>query len=153
LRVVSAVDSEYERVFEDSFSIFDKSAKKVRVTFPDHRFPEDAMQRSKEANEKADTIEQENFINLLGFQVKELDSKALNELGIEGGVEVYRVDDGAAREAGILQGDIIARLNNMSFDDIYKFKDVVKDLPQNRAIPVLIFRQKKPFFIVLKLDK
>ncbi len=91
-------------------------------------------------------------LDRLGLKVKPLDKKALEEYNLEGGVQVLQVADGAARKAGIRQGDIIARLNNQSFKDADEFANIVDDLPEGRAIPALIIRQGNPSFIVLKID-
>ena len=91
-------------------------------------------------------------LNRLGLKVKNLQKDALEEYNLEGGVQVIQVDDGPARRAGILRGDIIARLNNQSFEDLDAFEEIVKDLPSKRAIPALIIRQGNPSFIVLKME-
>lgn len=90
--------------------------------------------------------------NRLGVQVQELDEKTLKELNLEGGVRVVAVANGAARDAGIRKGDIIAKLNNQTFDSLDDFEEVVDDLPEGRAVPALIIRQGNPSFIVLKVD-
>ena len=91
-------------------------------------------------------------LNRLGIKVKSLAKDALKEYNLEGGVQVLQVGDGAARQAGIRQGDIIARLNNQSFDDAEEFAEIVEDLPKGKAIPALIVRQGNPSFIVLKIE-
>lgn len=91
-------------------------------------------------------------LNRLGLKVKNLQKDALEEYNLEGGVQVIQVEDGPARRAGILRGDIIARLNNQSFDDLDAFEQIVEDLPSKRAIPALIIRQGNPSFIVLKME-
>ncbi len=91
--------------------------------------------------------------NRLGVRVKPLEKKAREELKIEGGVSVVEVTQGPARAAGIRAGDVIARLNNQSFKTVDEFEKLVKDLPDNKAIPALIIRQGSPSFIVIKIDK
>lgn len=97
------------------------------------------------------TKRQEEASNKLGITVEELDEKSLERLNLVGGVRVLKVFDGAARSAGVRQGDIIAKLNNQSFESIDDFEDVVDDLPEERAIPALIIRQGNPSFIVIKI--
>jgi len=91
-------------------------------------------------------------LNRLGLKVQALPKKVMDELNLKGGVEVLQVGSGAARRAGIRQGDIIAKLNNQSFDSVEEFSDIVDDLPKGKAVPALIVRQGNPSFIVLKLD-
>lgn len=90
--------------------------------------------------------------NRLGIQVQELDDKTLKSLNLRGGVKVVAVNKGAASNAGIRQGDIIAKLNNQSFESLDDFEELVEDLPEGRAVPALIIRQGNPSFIVLKID-
>jgi len=90
--------------------------------------------------------------NRLGLQVKEVDKAALGELNLQGGVQVIQVGQGAARKAGIREGDIIARLNNEALESVDVFSKVVNSLPADRAVPALIIRQGNPSFIVLKID-
>jgi len=91
--------------------------------------------------------------NRLGLMVKELDDAALKDIGLAGGVQVLKVEKGPASRAGIREGDIISKLNNESFDDLDDFEGVVKDLPENKAIPVLVIRGGNPSFLVLKVDE
>ncbi len=92
-------------------------------------------------------------MNRLGLKVQDVNDEALKKLNLESGVQVVQVGDGAARRAGIRQGDIIAKLNNQSFEDVAEFSDIVDELPAGKAVPVLIVRQGNPSFIVLKLDE
>jgi serine protease Do len=90
--------------------------------------------------------------NRLGLIVKELDESALQDFGLSGGVQVMKIQEGAAYRAGIRQGDVIAKLNNNSFASLEEFNELVEDLPEDKAIPALIIRQGKPSFMVLKID-
>lgn len=90
--------------------------------------------------------------NRMGVRVKLLEDDVLKELNLDGGVQVTEVQAGAARSAGIRQGDIITRLNNQSFKTLDEFNEIVKELPEGKAIPALIVRQGNPSFIVLKLE-
>jgi serine protease Do len=90
--------------------------------------------------------------NRLGLIVKELDESALQDFGLSGGVQVMKIQEGAAYRAGIRQGDVIAKLNNNSFASLDEFNELVEDLPEDKAIPALIIRQGKPSFMVLKID-
>lgn len=87
----------------------------------------------------------------LGLMVQELDDAIVNEIGMTG-VEVVSVEQGAASKAGIRQGDIIAKLNNESFEDLDSYEDLVDDLPEDKAIPVLVIRGGNPSFLVLKIE-
>lgn len=89
--------------------------------------------------------------NRIGIKVRELDHETLDDLNLDGGVHVIQVESGAAREAGIKQGDIITRLNNQKFTSVKEFQKVVESLPSDRAVPALIVRQGSPSFIVIRV--
>ncbi|KZY62210.1 serine peptidase [Oleiphilus sp. HI0071] len=91
--------------------------------------------------------------NRLGVMVKELDDAVLKDAGLEGGVQVVKVQAGPASNAGIRQGDIIAKINNESFESLEDFEDIVDDLPEDKAIPVLVIRGGNPSFLVLKIEE
>jgi len=90
--------------------------------------------------------------NRIGLKVRELDGDTLRDLNLDGGVHVIQVLDGAARDAGVKQGDILSRLNNQSFKTVKKFEEIVNELPNGRAVPALIVRQGNPSFIVIKIE-
>jgi serine protease Do len=89
--------------------------------------------------------------NRIGIKVRALDDDTLKDLNIDGGVHVVQVEQGAARDAGIRQGDIITRLNNQKFSSVKEFQEIVKDLPSDRAVPALIIRKGNPSFIVIRV--
>nr|VFK59470.1 MAG: serine protease Do [Candidatus Kentron sp. TC] len=92
--------------------------------------------------------------NKLGLLAQDLTPRQREEYGLEGqGVLVEKVDDGPAREAGIRAGDIILMLNNLKIEDNRHFKKVVEDLPQDKAVPVLIHRNGDPLFLALKIPE
>lgn len=91
--------------------------------------------------------------NRLGIMVKELDDAVVKDAGLTGGVQVVKVEKGPASKAGIRQGDIIAKINNENFESMDDFEELVEDLPDGKAIPVLIIRGGNPSFLVLKIDE
>lgn len=91
--------------------------------------------------------------NRIGIKVRELEESTLKDLNLDGGVHVVQVEQGAAREAGIRQGDIITRLNNQKFSTVKEFQKIVNELPSDRAVPALIVRQGNPSFIVIRVKE
>lgn len=92
--------------------------------------------------------------NRLAIEVVDLTAKQREELGIEkGGVSVVKVEAGAASVAGLRRGDIILSLNNQRIDDTKQFLVLVKELPENKAIPVLVQRGEGSLFLALRIDK
>ena len=67
------------------------------------------------------------------------------------GVLVRQVQKGPAAEAGIRTGDVILMINNKDVTDVAKFEAIVKDLPGNKMVPVLIQRRNSPVFLAMKV--
>lgn len=98
---------------------------------------------------KASKVESNRF----NIEVAELDENAQKRLQVSGGVVVTEVNYGAARNAGIRPHDVISSINNQAIHSLADFNSVVKSLPNNRAIPVLIIREGRPSFVVIKLKE
>ncbi len=69
----------------------------------------------------------------------------------DGGVMVQEVERGAASSAGIRRGDIILMINNVEIKNARHFKEIVKDLPDDKSFPVLVQRRGSPIFLALKI--
>ncbi|UZE95231.1 DegQ family serine endoprotease [Alkalimarinus alittae] len=91
--------------------------------------------------------------NRFNIEVAELDENARKRLQVSNGLMVTQVGQGAARNAGIRANDVISSINNQEIKSLTDFNAVVKSLPSNRAIPVLIIRQGNPSFVVIKLKE
>lgn len=90
--------------------------------------------------------------NRIGVTVTELTSAQRKKREIaEGGVLVNQAS-GAATRAGIRSGDVIVMLNNKDISGVGQFEKLVKDLPVNRSVPVLVHRARSgPVFLALKI--
>jgi serine protease Do len=90
--------------------------------------------------------------NRIGVTVTELtDAQRKKREIAEGGVLVNEAGGPAAR-AGIRRGDVIMMLNNKDISGIEQFENLVKDLPTNRSVPVLVHRASSgPVFLALKI--
>lgn len=93
--------------------------------------------------------------NRLKVIVKDLtaEQKQALENGHRGGVFVNEVESGPAFDAGVRKGDIILMINNVEIKDAKHFKEVLKTLPEERSLPVLVQRRGGPIFLALKLPK
>ena len=90
--------------------------------------------------------------NALNITVTNPTMEQKKELEIEDhGVIVQSVSDGPAQKAGIRKGDVLLLLNNQKVKDVAGFGKLVKDLPKDKSIPILIQRQGSPIFLALKL--
>ena len=62
------------------------------------------------------------------------------------------VSAGPAERAGIRAGDLILMLNNQKVASSDDFARLVAELPQDKAVSVLVQRQGNPIFLALKLE-
>jgi len=75
------------------------------------------------------------------------------DLSSEGGVYVKEVKSGPASDAGIQRGDIIMMLNNKEIQSSEQFEEVVKELPEDKSVPVLVHRRGSPIFLAMRLPE
>jgi serine protease Do len=89
---------------------------------------------------------------LAGMHVRDLTESERKQIGLEkGGVLVIAVDAGAARDAGIREGDILMSVNNAAIKDSHQLKTLMKKLGNKRSVPVLVRRGDSQVFLSLKL--
>ena len=91
--------------------------------------------------------------NRLGIIVGDLTAEQRKQLDLKQGVLVKRVNNGAAMRAGLQHNDIILSINNVDMDSVASFDKVVKQLPAEKSIPVLVQRGDGALFLALKIDK
>ena len=91
-------------------------------------------------------------LDVLGASFKELDDAKKRQLGISYGLEVIKVNNGALKDAGVVKGFIIQRVNDevvRSLDDLQK---IVKEASTSKE-PVLYIQGvfptgKKKYFAI-----
>jgi serine protease Do len=92
--------------------------------------------------------------NKIGLVVEDLTNEQRQRLDVkDGGVFVKDVNDGPALDAGIRRGDVILKIDNKDVKDAKQFRSIVKNLPKDRSLPVLIQRRQSPIFLALKIPK
>ncbi|KAB7627692.1 DegQ family serine endoprotease [Alkalilimnicola sp. S0819] len=88
----------------------------------------------------------------LGLTLESLDQEQRETLALDGpGLLVVEVTSGPAQRAGILPGDVLLRINQRSVDSLEGFRELVRELPRGRPVPVLIQRDGAPRFLALSL--
>ncbi len=92
--------------------------------------------------------------NKIGVVVEDLSNDQRRRMEIKsGGVYVKDVTDGPALDAGIRRGDVILKLDGHDIQDVKDFNAVVKKLPTERSLPVLVQRRTSPIFLAMKITK
>ena len=91
--------------------------------------------------------------NALNISVVDLTAEQKKQLeNVDHGVLVESVGEGPAQKAGVRKGDIMLLINNEKIQDSQHFEQLVKSLPKDKSIPILIQRRGGPIFIALKLS-
>ncbi len=91
---------------------------------------------------------------VLGLEVQELSDEQRAEMEIEkGGVLVLSVEEGAGKNAGIRQGDVIQMINNEPVTTIDELKAIIEKLPKDKYASVLVLRLNGPEFLALKISE
>ena len=89
----------------------------------------------------------------LGLAVRDMNDEERASVDVaDRGVVVSKVSNGPAERAGIREGDLILMLNNEKVANSDDFKRLVAELPQGKAVSVLVQRQGNPIFLALKPD-
>ena len=112
-------------------------------------FPKDLAQLGEEPFAKKN-----ESAALAGLDVVELSSEVARQLNLSpatSGVAVRNVESGSsADEAGIKPGDLILEMNQRLLRGLEEFKRMASQLAESRNILLLISREGRKFFVVLK---
>jgi len=91
--------------------------------------------------------------NRLAIVVTELTPDQRKQLEVKSGVLVQQVNNGPAMKAGIQRGDVLLSINNVDIDSTERFNNVVKELPTDKPVPILVQRGNGSLFLALKIGK
>ena len=88
----------------------------------------------------------------LGLAVRDLsdEERASIDGAADHGVLVSRVSEGPGKQAGVRKGDLILMLDNEKVTSSDDFKRLADELPEGKAISILIQREGSPIFLALK---
>lgn len=91
--------------------------------------------------------------NRLGIAVEPLPEEKREELGIEHGVRVAEIDpSGGAAAAGLRVGDVLVSIDHRAVEDPDQLASLVAELPEDRAVPVRLFRDGRSMFVAMRLS-
>lgn len=86
----------------------------------------------------------------LGLSVEPLPADLADAAGVTGGVLVTEVGRGPAYDAGIRARDVITEINRQTVSSVDEFRQVVRGLPEGRAVSVRVVRQGRAIYMVMK---
>lgn len=95
----------------------------------------------------------QTFEKRLAVEVADLSEEERMQLDLAAGVQVTRVEEGPAAEAGIQPGDLILSINNTEVKDSTQFKELVRKLPAGKSVPLLLQRGQTTSFIAIKIPE
>lgn len=131
--------------FADVTVIRDKTKRNVRVKIAE--LP-DSVQANAGRSEMQPRSEK---TSVLGMEVESLTDEVKKALKVENGVVVESVDrDGPAVDAGIVDGDVISKINNQDVTSVDEFKAIVAELDEGKLVPILIQRRGGPVFLAIR---
>ena len=126
--------------------IRDGKQKRLRVTIAELPAEEELAQKDNSPNETKKS-------NRLNIRVATLSKEQRQRANVDNGVLVQSVEMGAASVAGIRRGDILLKLNGQTIKNTKQFLKIVKQLPENQWVRVLIQREGSPRFLPLKITE
>ena len=88
----------------------------------------------------------------LGLVLEDVPEAALSRFNLKGGVRVAQ-STGPAESSGIRAGDIITHLNHQTVENRQGFREIAKNLPKGRFVPVLIVRSGVQTFVALSVPE
>lgn len=95
-----------------------------------------------------------SFGGRLGVVVSAVDEADLSRWRLKGGVLITEVSPkGAASEAGLRPGDVIAQVGFEEVNNVEDFVEIVKSLPTDDLLPIRFFRDGQPIFRTITLDE
>lgn len=121
-----------------------RNGKEKRITLEIGKLPDQENLVAGRAQEQQQEL-------ILGMQLRELTQDELEQRKLESGLLVTRVETGAARTAGIREGDIVQMINGESVNDVQQLGEVISGLPKGKFASVLVQRPRGPQFLALKI--
>ena len=124
---------------------------KISLTFLHNKKSQTKTATLKNAQGNTKVVKQADM-DVLGADVRPVTSQQKEQLNINYGLEVIKVNSGKLKDAGITKGLIILKVNDENMKTVEDLQEVVKDASTSKE-PVLIIRGvyptgKKAYFVV-----
>jgi len=88
----------------------------------------------------------------LNVTVTDVPLQQREQLGLgDRGVLVQSIEPGPAARAGVLPGDIILQINHQDVSDARSLAQIVRELPADKAVPLLVQRGQNPVYLALRM--
>lgn len=87
-----------------------------------------------------------------GAQLNPLDDTSKQKLGIDFGLRVGAVEEGALSLAGVREGDILLELNYVRLDSVESISSLLSKLPKGQKIPMRILRGNRAIFLPIVIQ-
>ena len=101
-------------------------------------------------------IEEEEDLSsdvVLGMAVEDIDDEIRESVGIDkGGILVQRVLGDAAAFAQVERGDIITQFDGQVVESVQEFRNLSKNVPDDRTIAILVIRDGAARFLAFKSE-
>lgn len=122
----------------------------MNVTVVIDALPDD--QKTAKNNKRGGNKEQSVGKIIEGAQLMLLDDASKQKLGIDFGLRVGAVDEGAFSQAGVREGDILLELNYVRLDTVESAQSLLQKLPKGQKIPMRILRGNRAIFLPIVIQ-
>ena len=92
-------------------------------------------------------------ISRLGIVVSELSKERLEELHLNGGLLVEKIQTSSVRSAGLNQGDILIKIGNSQIKSLKQFNNILNQVGKGKNVALLVKRGENSLYVAIKLDE
>lgn len=90
----------------------------------------------------------------LGLAVENLEDNLEQSLQLDGGVMVMQVEpDSPAAKSNLRRGDVLVQLGFRDIRNVEQYRQLVQSLPTGTAVPVRIYRQGRPAYTTITIER